>query len=123
LAGPYWNSKNRLIIGTETVLLFVLTVMQIELAVYITQWNAALFDAIEQRSMAGVKHPGSRTNPDLHWRHNGRRCPFNRQTALIDRLADMANRKSYFQMDTTRPPLSDYLIIPKDHDNPDSRIA
>jgi putative ATP-binding cassette transporter len=75
LAGPYWNSKNRLIIGTETVLLFVLTVMQIELAVYITQWNAALFDAIEQRSMAGVKNPGSRTNPDLHWRHNGRRCP------------------------------------------------
>jgi len=55
LAGPYWNSGNKLAVRTETVLLVVLTLMQIGMAVYVTKWNAALFDAIEQRSMAGVK--------------------------------------------------------------------
>ncbi|NOT13047.1 MAG: ABC transporter ATP-binding protein/permease [Methylococcaceae bacterium] len=55
LAGPFWNSEHKLAIRTETVLLVVLTLMQIGLAVFITQWNAALFDALEQRSMTGVK--------------------------------------------------------------------
>ena len=55
LAGAYWNSENRLVIRIETFLLIALTVLQIGLAVYITQWNAALFDAIEQHSMEGVK--------------------------------------------------------------------
>ncbi len=55
LAGPFWNSKNRMVIRIETILLITLTVMQIALAVFITKWNAALFDALEQRSMAGVK--------------------------------------------------------------------
>ena len=55
LAGPFWNSENKVIIRIETVLLIGLTLTQIGLAVFITQWNAALFDAIEQRSMAGVK--------------------------------------------------------------------
>jgi vitamin B12/bleomycin/antimicrobial peptide transport system ATP-binding/permease protein len=55
LAGPFWNSENKSTIRTETVLLVALTLMQIWLAVYITQWNAGLFDALEQRSLAGVK--------------------------------------------------------------------
>jgi vitamin B12/bleomycin/antimicrobial peptide transport system ATP-binding/permease protein len=55
LAGPFWNSEHKLVIRTETILLIVLTLMQIGLAVIITQWNAALFDALEQRSLAGVK--------------------------------------------------------------------
>lgn len=55
LAGPFWNSENRLVIRTETVLLVVLTLMQIGLAVFITKWSAALFDALEQHSIAGVK--------------------------------------------------------------------
>lgn len=54
LAGPYWHSKNKLIIWTETILLVALTVMQISMAVYITKWNGALFDAIEQRSISGI---------------------------------------------------------------------
>lgn len=55
LAGPFWNSNNKLVIRIETVLLVVLTLMQIGLAVFITKWNAALFDALEQRSLAAVK--------------------------------------------------------------------
>ena len=55
LAGPFWNSENKLVIRLETVLLIALTLMQIGLAVFITKWNAALFDALEQRSLAGVK--------------------------------------------------------------------
>jgi vitamin B12/bleomycin/antimicrobial peptide transport system ATP-binding/permease protein len=49
LAGPFWNSENKLAIRIETLLLVVLTLMQIGMAVYVTKWNAALFDAIEQR--------------------------------------------------------------------------
>ena len=40
VAGPYWNSENSLVIRIETVLLIVLTVLQIGLAVYVTQWKA-----------------------------------------------------------------------------------
>ena len=54
LAGPFWNSENKLTIRINTVMLVVLTVMQIGLAVIITEWNAALFDALEQRSMTGL---------------------------------------------------------------------
>ncbi len=54
LAGPFWNSKNRVAIRRDTVLLVVLTVAQIYVAVLIAEWNAALFDALEQRSMAGL---------------------------------------------------------------------
>lgn len=54
LAGPFWRSKNSVAIRKDTVLLVVLTVLQIYVAVIITEWNAALFDALEQRSMAGL---------------------------------------------------------------------
>lgn len=54
LAGPFWNSENKCAIRKDTILLIVLTVMQIVMAVLITDWNAALFDAIEQRSMSGI---------------------------------------------------------------------
>lgn len=55
LAGAYWNGDRRWLIRFETLLLIVFTSLQIWLAVYVTQWNAALFDAIEQRSLEGVK--------------------------------------------------------------------
>ncbi len=54
LAGPFWNSENKSKIRLDTALLIALTVLQIVMAVVITQWNADLFDAIEQRSMAGI---------------------------------------------------------------------
>jgi putative ATP-binding cassette transporter len=54
LAGPFWNSKNKFEIRKDTLVLVILTVLQIYMAVVITEWNAALFDAIEQRSMSGI---------------------------------------------------------------------
>jgi vitamin B12/bleomycin/antimicrobial peptide transport system ATP-binding/permease protein len=54
LAGPFWSSENKLEIRMDTVLLIVLTVFQMGMAVVITEWNAALFDDLEQRSMSGL---------------------------------------------------------------------
>jgi putative ATP-binding cassette transporter len=123
LAGPYWRSKNSLMIWTETVLLIVLTVMQIKLAVYITQWNAALFDAIEQRSMAGVKTQigvliliffGSMAITTLHLIVK-RRLLIGWRTWLTEKVISewIRQRRGY-------PALPSRL---KDQDNPDGRIA
>ena len=54
LAGPFWNSENKVVIRLDTVFLVALTVFQIYLAVIITEWNADLFDALEQHSMPGI---------------------------------------------------------------------
>ena len=54
LAGPFWCSENKVIIRQQTLFLIVLTILQMALAVIVTQWSAALFDAIEQRSMSGL---------------------------------------------------------------------
>ena len=123
LAGPYWKSKNRLMIWTETVLLTALTVMQIELAVYITQWNAALFDAIEQRSMAGVKHQavllilifiGSITITTVHLIVK-RRLLIGWRTWLTEKvMSKWIQQGRHYQIT---------LLSQKDHDNPDGRIA
>lgn len=123
LAGPYWNSKNRLLIWTETVLLIVLTVMQIELAVYITQWNAALFDAIEQRSMAGVKTQavvlilifiGSIMITTVHLIVK-RRLLIGWRTWLTEKvISKWIQQGRHYQIT---------LLSQNDHDNPDGRIA
>jgi putative ATP-binding cassette transporter len=52
LAGPFWNSENKSTIRKLTLALFLLTVLQIGIAVVITVWSAALFNALEQRSMS-----------------------------------------------------------------------
>ena len=54
LAGPFWNSENKATIRKRTLALIVLTVLQIVLAVVITEWSAALFNALEQHSMPGL---------------------------------------------------------------------
>jgi vitamin B12/bleomycin/antimicrobial peptide transport system ATP-binding/permease protein len=54
LAGPFWNSENKAIIRKRTLALTVLTVLQLVIAVVITVWSAALFDALEQHSMSGL---------------------------------------------------------------------
>ncbi len=54
LAGPFWNSENKSTIRTQALALFMLTVMQIGIAVIITEWSADLFNALEQRSMSGL---------------------------------------------------------------------
>lgn len=54
LAGPFWNSENKDTIRKLTWILIALTVLQIAIAVVITQWSADLFNALEQRSMSGL---------------------------------------------------------------------
>jgi vitamin B12/bleomycin/antimicrobial peptide transport system ATP-binding/permease protein len=54
LAGPFWSSENKFAIRMDTALLTFLTVLQIYLAIIITEWNADLFDALEQHSMPGI---------------------------------------------------------------------
>ncbi|MGR8953601.1 MAG: ABC transporter ATP-binding protein/permease, partial [Gammaproteobacteria bacterium] len=54
LAGPFWNSEEKSVIRSRTLLLIVLTLMQIGLAVIINNWSANLFNALEQRSMTGL---------------------------------------------------------------------
>jgi putative ATP-binding cassette transporter len=54
LAGPFWHSENKSAIHSLVLALFILTVMQIGIAVVITEWSADLFNALEQRSMGGL---------------------------------------------------------------------
>lgn len=55
LAGPFWNSENKLAIRLNTACLILLTVLQMGIAVVITEWNADLFDDLEKRSMSGLR--------------------------------------------------------------------
>ncbi len=52
LAGGFWYSEDKAIIRRSTLILVILTVAQIAIAVVINKWSAALFDALEQRSMS-----------------------------------------------------------------------
>ncbi len=52
LAGPFWKSENKRVIHQQTLVLICLTILQMVLAVTITEWSAALFNAIEQHSMS-----------------------------------------------------------------------
>jgi putative ATP-binding cassette transporter len=54
LAGPFWNSEGKTKIRAWTLSLVVLTVLQISIPVLMAEWNARLFDALEQHSMSGV---------------------------------------------------------------------
>lgn len=123
LAGPFWNSENKLVIRIETVLLVVLTLMQIGMAVYITKWNAVLFDAIEQRSMVGVKAQigvlilifiGSITITTSHLIIK-RRLLIGWRTWLTEKVITKWMHKGRHYQITF---MSQY-----DHDNPDGRIA
>ena len=52
LAGPFWSSENKRTIRGLSLLLLLLTVLQIAISVVITIWSADLFDALDQRSMS-----------------------------------------------------------------------
>jgi putative ATP-binding cassette transporter len=54
LVGPFWQSEHRAIIRKRTMALIFLTVLQIVIAVLITEWSATLFDTLEQRDMSGL---------------------------------------------------------------------
>lgn len=54
LAGPFWHSENKATIRSLTLFLFVFTMMQVAIALVITEWSAKFFNALEQRSMSGL---------------------------------------------------------------------
>lgn len=54
LSLPFWQSENKTEVQRLTAFLFGLTVLQIVIAVLITEWSAELFNALENRSMSGV---------------------------------------------------------------------
>ncbi len=54
LAGPFWYSEHQSTIRSLALALLMLTMMQIGIAVVITEWSADLFNALEQRSMSGL---------------------------------------------------------------------
>jgi vitamin B12/bleomycin/antimicrobial peptide transport system ATP-binding/permease protein len=123
LAGPFWNSENKLTIRIETVLLIALTLMQIGLAVIITQWNAALFDALEQRSLAGVKaqigvllliFTASITVTTAHLLIK-RRLLIGWRLWLTEKVITQWMYKGHHYQIS--------LLSQNDHDNPDGRIA
>ncbi|MGR8942360.1 MAG: SbmA/BacA-like family transporter, partial [Gammaproteobacteria bacterium] len=98
-------------------------VMQIKLAVYITQWSAGLFDAIEQRSMDGVKtltgvliliFIGSMSITTVHLIVK-RRLMIGWRTWLTEKVIS-----EWMQQGRHRQTA---LLSQNDHDNPDGRIA
>ncbi len=123
LAGPFWNSENKQAIRRDTVLFIFLTILQIVLAVIITEWNAALFDALEQHSMAGIITQitllilifiGSITVTTLHLAVK-RRIMLGWRIWLTDKvIGKWMHQGRHYQI----------TFMAKDnHDNPDVRIA
>lgn len=52
LCGPYWHCAHKWQVRGFTLLLGLLTLGQVGLAVWMSYWNRALFDALEQRSLS-----------------------------------------------------------------------
>ena len=122
LAAPYWHSEHKWRVRGATALLLALTVAQVALTVWTNYWHRELFDALEERSIAGVLVQVG-------------------MFALIFALtlgvtAAHLMVKRWLQLDWRRW-LTEQLVgrwleagrhyrlpfIPGDHDNPDQRIA
>lgn len=122
LAGPFWSSEDKNLIRGKTFALLILTVLQIFIAVVITEWSRDLFNALEQRSMEGFLtqiflvalifvanivvstwHFKLKRQIQLEWR-----------AWLTDKLLGQWMNNGYH-----------YLVthIQGNHDNPDGRIA
>ncbi len=56
LAAPYWHSERKWAVRGALLLLLALTVAQVGLAIWISYWNRALFDALEARSPGDLMH-------------------------------------------------------------------
>ncbi len=54
LGGPYWNCERRVKVRGMTLLLLLLTMMQVGITVWSNYWQKALFDALEQHSVNDV---------------------------------------------------------------------
>ncbi|MFZ2168382.1 MAG: SbmA/BacA-like family transporter [Methylococcaceae bacterium] len=123
LAGPFWNSENKAIIRKQSLVLIILTVLQIALAVIITEWSAALFNALEQHSLSGLfKQIGLlvlifATSMAVTYMHLTikRRLQIGWRSWLTERVIGQWMNKGRHYLVTH--------IQTVEHDNPDGRIA
>jgi putative ATP-binding cassette transporter len=123
LAGPYWHSEDKATIRKLTLALIALTIVQMFIAVIITEWSAALFDALEQRSMSGFFRQigllvlifvASMTATGIHLTVK-RRLQIGWRAWLTDHVTNRwMNKGRHYQVTH---------IQTAEHDNPDSRIA
>ncbi|WAK01117.1 ABC transporter ATP-binding protein/permease [Methylobacter sp. YRD-M1] len=123
LAGAYWHSEDKATIRKLTLALIALTVVQMFIAVIITEWSAALFDALEQRSMSGLlKQIGlivlifaaSMAATGMHLTVK-RRLQIGWRAWLTDHVTNRwMNKGRHYQVTH---------IQTAEHDNPDGRIA
>jgi len=123
LAGPFWNSENKAAIRNQTLALIVLTVLQMALAVIITEWSAALFNALEQHSMTGLLtqigylvliFAASMVVTALHMKVK-RQLQIGWRSWLTGRvIGQWMNKGRHYQV---------LHIQTVEHDNPDGRIA
>jgi putative ATP-binding cassette transporter len=123
LAGAYWHSEDKATIRKLTLALIALTIVQMFIAVIITEWSAALFDALEQRSMSGLfKQIGllvlifaaSMAATGLHLTVK-RRLQIGWRAWLTDHVTNRwMNKGRHYQITHLQT---------AGHDNPDSRIA
>ena len=122
LAGPFWRNGQAGPVQLKTLALVALTLMQVAIAILVTEWSSSLFNALEQHSTSQL------------WTQVG--------LAILILAANMAvtalhlNLKRQIQLDW-RAWLTDRLTgqwmknghqyqithMPGKHDNPDGRIA
>ncbi len=122
LTKQFWCSDRKLKIRGTALFLAILTMMQMGMAVLLTQWSAGLFNALEQHSMSGLifqvgmlailfvlnmaltgTHLVIKRNLQIYWRDWMTEFVFSRW---------MASGRHYL-----------ISHLPGEHDNPDGRIA
>jgi len=122
LTKQFWCSKQKLKIRGTALLLAGLTLLQMAMAVLLTQWSADLFNALEQHSMRGLmiqvgmlailfvadmvltgSHLVTKRNMQIFWRDWLTEYVFSRW---------MKDGRHYL-----------IAHLPGEHDNPDGRIA
>ncbi len=122
LAGPFWNSEHKTQIRSQSLLLIILTMMQIGVAVIINEWSAHLFNALEQRSMSGLLTQIGllililAANVSITYTHLivKRRLQIGWRSWLTERVSRQWMHKGrHYQV----------THIEGEHDNPDGRIA
>ena len=122
LGAAYWFSRDKRRARTLTLGLVLLTMAQVALAIWTNYWNRALFDALDQRSLAGLMQQGfifiaifvlTMAVTGVHLLVK-RRLQLAWRQWLTERLVgNWMTKGHHYRLANT----------PGDHDNPDGRIA
>jgi putative ATP-binding cassette transporter len=123
LASPFWYSEHQSLIRKRTLALIFLTALQIVIAVVITEWSAALFNALDLRTMSGLRlqiehlvliFAASMAITAVHLKIK-RDLQISWRSWLTERvIGQWMNKGHHYKV---------ALILTTGHDNPDGRIA